>query len=65
MEYSQLVEFVSADELKNALNDMLNGPAAAVEENNNISTTETVSVNPTTPAAEEKVEDIDALLNMI
>ena len=64
MEYSQLVEFVSADELKNALNDMLNGPAA-VEENNNISTTETVSVNPTTPAAEEKVEDIDALLNMI
>ena len=66
MEYSQLVEFVSADELKNALNDMLNGPAAAaVEENNNISTTETGSVNPTTPAAEEKVEDIDALLNMI
>lgn len=65
MEYSQLVEFVSADELKNALNDMLNGPAAVVEENNNISTTETVSVNPTTPAAEEKVEDIDALLNMI
>ena len=65
MEYSQLVEFVSADELKSALNDMLNGPAAAVEENNNISTTETVSVNPTTPAAEEKVEDIDALLNMI
>lgn len=64
MEYSQLVEFVSADELKNALNDMLNGPTA-VEENNNISTTETVSVNPTTPAAEEKVEDIDALLNMI
>ena len=64
MEYSQLVEFVSADELKNALNDMLNGPAA-VEENNNISTTETVSVNPTTPAAAEKVEDIDALLNMI
>lgn len=64
MEYSQLVEFVSADELKNALNDMLNGPAVE-EENNNISTTETVSVNPTTPAAEEKVEDIDALLNMI
>ena len=35
------------------------------DRNNNISTTETVSVNPTTPAAEEKVEDIDALLNMI
>lgn len=66
MEYSQLVEFVSADELKNALNDMLNGPAVEEENNNNnISTTETVSVNPTTPAAEEKVEDIDALLNMI
>lgn len=65
MEYSQLVEFVSADELKNALNDMLNGPAVEEENNNNISTTEAVSVNPTTPAAEEKVEDIDALLNMI
>lgn len=65
MEYSQLVEFASVDELKNALNEMLNGPA--VEENNNIPTDskEATSVNPTAPAEEEKVEDIDALLNMI
>lgn len=65
MEYSQLVEFVSADEMKNALNEYFNGGSQESTQAPTVEDTD-VSLNPTisnneTPSG----DDIDALLNMI
>ena len=72
MEYSQLVEFVSPDEMKAALEEMFNGSTA--EENTTVSApandpldpfSQSASVNPTPTTTAEEENDIDSLLNMI
>ena len=75
MEYSQLVEFVSADEMKKALSDQLNGPT---EESTKPAVDTTIdnsaldpysqpaeSVAPQAAKEEAPADDIDALQNMI
>lgn len=72
MEYSQLVEFVSPDEMKAALEEMFNGSVA--EENTTVSApandpldpfSQSASINPTPTTTAEEENDIDSLLNMI
>ena len=75
MEYSQLVEFVSADEMKKVLTEQLNGST----EEDSAQTIDTTldnpaldpysqpaeSVAPQSAKEEAPADDIDALLNMI
>lgn len=67
MEYSQLVEFVSADELKNALDESLNEKTSDTITEQEMSSKVTESVAPTSAETpkEEQTTDIDALLDMI
>ena len=67
MEYSQLVEFVSADELKNALDESLNEKTNDTITEQEMSSKATESVAPTSAETpkEEQTTDIDALLDMI
>jgi len=69
MEYSQLVEFVSADEMKKALDEMFNenSEEKSLETAVDSAIDSAINVAPTQAPTEEKSEDtdIDALLGMI
>ena len=70
MEYSQLVEFVSADEMKAAVDEMFSTGETPSFNATPAPTTDTFEdkvfgVNPNPVPAEKQEEDIDALLNMI
>lgn len=72
MNYNQLVEFQTQDELKQVLNEYLNGPSEP-EENSSIPETaveedtgsSSVNTTVTNSPADEPQDDIDALLGMI
>lgn len=69
MEYSQLVEFVSADEMKQALADfsgesIVESPATSAPADDLDPMTQAASVNPA-PAQSDADKSIDDLLNMI
>ena len=75
MEYSQLVEFVSADEMKKALTDQLNGSTEEASAPTTDLTLDNPALDPYSQPAESvapqsvkeeaPADDIDALLNMI
>ena len=74
MEYSQLVEFVSAEEMKSALTEMFNGTKEEQPTATTDSTVESAfdsfsepaeSVAPAQNKEEAKIDNIDALLGMI